>query len=97
MRDTLWEWFLNQLLELGVVGLLMAGAVGRLFVSSRPISVRMMLGELLLSIVVGVGLLSYADIQAWSAAKTIFVGSAVSLLGRALVVAYIKKRVCGRL
>jgi hypothetical protein len=93
MRDYLWQWLLNARMELGVVGLLMTGAVGRLFVSSKPISARTMLGELLLSIVAAIALLSYADMAEWSTGKTVFVGAAVSWLGRMLVLAYLEKRV----
>ena len=93
MRDHLWEWLLSTRLELGVIGLLIAGAIGRLFVSSKPISVRIMVGELLLSIVAAVALLSYADMAAWSTARTVFVGAAVSWLGRMLVLAYLEKKV----
>ena len=92
MQDSLWKWLLSTVLELEVIGLLVMGTMGKLLVSTRPIRVRVIIGEILFSIVAGVLLSTFADTQEWSAARTISTGCIVSLVGIDVLVAYLKKR-----
>lgn len=75
-----------------LAGLLWAGGVSRLLLSAKPVTIRLIIGELLLSIPGAVFINSFGVLQGMSPAWILIMGSVVSLVGIEYLIKWLRKR-----
>ena len=92
INEQLRSWLLESTTLFEVFGLIVLGATGKRLLSNRPLTFRLLLGELLISFVAAAAVTAYGDYHSMAHGNIILIGCVVSLIGIDGVLTLIKGR-----
>ena len=92
IKEQLRSWLLESTTLFEVFGLIALGAAGKRLLSNKPITFRLLIGELLVSFVAAVTITAYGDYTSMAHGNIIMIGGLVSVIGVDGALTLIKRR-----